>query len=52
MRKEQDVSPSSASIDTPNPPTEHAHWQVARLIVAMLVCALIVGAAIAYDKFG
>lgn len=32
--------------------TELPQWQVARLILAILVCALIAGAAIVYDKFG
>ncbi|HEX5750211.1 MAG TPA: hypothetical protein VFZ09_28530 [Archangium sp.] len=30
----------------------HAHWQVGRLILAVAVCLLIIGAAIAFERFG
>jgi hypothetical protein len=44
----------SESPDTPTEgtPAEHVHWQWTRLIVSLLVCLLIIGAAVAYEKFG
>jgi uncharacterized protein HemX len=61
LREEQHVvSSSPASTDshsqtTPAEPTanvEYERWQVSRLIVALVVCALIIGAVVAYDSLG
>lgn len=61
LRQEQDVvSNSPAPIESPSqttpaqPPvnTDYGRWDMTRLIVALVVCALIVGAAVAYDQFG
>lgn len=58
MREEQHVvsnspvSPDAPSQTTPEQPavnTEYARWDVSRLIVALVVCALLVGAAVAFD---
>lgn len=58
MREEQHVvssspaSPESPSQTAPSQPPVHkqyARWDVTRLIVALVVCALIVGAAVAFD---
>jgi hypothetical protein len=29
--------------------TDYARWEVSRLLMALVVCALIVGVAVAYD---
>jgi hypothetical protein len=31
---------------------EYERWQTGRLVLALLVCLLIIGAAVAFDRFG
>lgn len=47
LRNERDETTSPVPTDGG---TEQ--WQVGRLILAVAVCLLIIGAAIAYEKFG
>lgn len=47
MRNEQNETTSPVSSNE-----GHAHWQVGRLILAVAVCLLIIGAAIAFERFG
>lgn len=52
MRNEQDRNEQ----DTPQTPAPanggHDPWLAGRLLLAVAVCLLIIGAAIAYEKFG
>lgn len=54
MREEQNPtsSPPSAQHPTPAPVVEHERWQTGRLLVAVLVCIFIIGAAMAYEALG
>ncbi|MFY0573441.1 hypothetical protein ACN28S_02915 [Cystobacter fuscus] len=53
MREEQNPPASTPSPQPPSPaPVEHEHWQTGRLIVAVLACLSIIGAAIAYEALG
>ncbi|MBJ6762267.1 hypothetical protein JGU66_15955 [Myxococcaceae bacterium JPH2] len=55
---QQSVQPKPATSSTAQPatqaaaPSEHVHWQWARLVLSILVCVLIIGAAVVFDKCG
>lgn len=50
LRNEHELSKSPES---PSPaPVEATSWQTSRLLLAVIVCAVIIGAAIAYEALG